>query len=141
MNSCRRRFFHGREESKGSDPFFLAPGELWIHSWVRIGDILHFRQVEAAVGRYGKRWPVVTTASEACSAFPRSRLPTRCPSIRGFPPASSYENQPRYRVRAQSTSSWRRVSRAEAGTLVTAIVSPSALKTSIEYPSVPSGAT
>ncbi len=51
------------------------------------------------------------------------------------------EIPPRYRVRAQSTSSWRRASRAEAGTLVTAIVSPSALKTSMEYPSVPSGAT
>ena len=54
-------------------------------------------------------------------------------------PATSQKIQIRYRVRAQSTSSWRRASRAEAGTLVTAIVSPSALKTSMEYPSVSYG--
>jgi hypothetical protein len=44
-------------------------------------------------------------------------------------------------VLAQSTSSSRSGSRAAAGTAVTTRVSPRALQTSMEYPSVPSGAT
>ena len=54
------------------------------------------------------------------------------PDTSGFEP---------FMERVQRISSSRSGSRAVLGTAVTAIVSPTALKTSIEYPSVPSGAT
>ena len=45
--------------------------------WARIEVILHFRRVAAGVRRYGNRVAIVIGASEACSAFPRSRRSTR----------------------------------------------------------------
>jgi hypothetical protein len=65
----------------------------------------------------------------------RSLLPGRGAAV----PEGWWEVSSRYSVRALSTSSLRRASRACAGTVVTAIVWPRALKTSMEYPSYRQG--